>query len=750
MTKQIDLQTSTAIFNTLTSSLGDFAKQTVFEENLPIEAWNFDFAAGKGKLSGDLSIELFNSKDDTDSDAIIGVKPSKVDMTSLSPAIEFDGNACWMKYKVKTTLKGSAQHSINDLAIGTNANVTSYVSAYKRHDANKFLGQTIVSDLQVMPFVFDQSDLENLSDAEAMVFDTVGTLKAEATFSWGDIFAQRMSLFSKWLGEGEVINLKLDASLKAKIHVVIEGGFKVVFSKDAVTPSNLRVGIKRSSNRGVGVDVSAGITAQLQETLQFNSLVDETLEAIFKQPQAVVDAIANYVSLETLEDGDKQVVEALFVRFGLDDEVEQLQKLQAKVQEVKESVASELKKAASEKAELSFAYEYARLSASKSILEVVVKPAKFGEVHQLAISGRILDITALSQQSADIAIEHFFWQKSTTIEQSWGFNLGFAKWKASSKDFDKIQYIENRDTSGLVQLSTVAKRGYQDKVGGNKRNFYIEFDAVMPDYEALQAITVNSFDLSLNLAHTLEEGTVDASDIENIVDDLIIWDLASLEQISELKQELETNLIHASNIKFIKLLHVKPEGLRKLLPLMASLPTELLAKSLAVALPLNSGLKEVRSTGVRAFFYAPIFDAILQGSLKTTDEIADSTSRLLRKYGYSDAGKKEKDWRKKGSHSLIAHVCQTHPSIRIDVEHLIEGFALLNQAVALNGKKEVLVKAYRLFDDMGEHGFYVRFFGHLLLNIAKQDERVYNLIERSLKVEYTQDGVPKEFVLFRR
>ncbi|WP_462151104.1 hypothetical protein [Pseudoalteromonas xiamenensis] len=80
----------------------------------------------------------------------------------------------------------------------------------------------------------------------------------------------------------------------------------------------------------------------------------------------------------------------------------------------------------------------------------------------------------------------------------------------------------------------------------------------------------------------------------------------------------------------------------------------------------------------------------------------------------------------------------------------MEGFALLNQAVALNGKKEVLVKAYRLFDDMGEHGFYVRFFGHLLLNIAKQDERVYNLIERSLKVEYTQDGVPKEFVLFRR
>jgi hypothetical protein len=752
MAISIDFESLSDTLEALTTQLKDYTGNTALLNELNNKLNTdiaFDFAGAKGNISGKGSIELFNSKDDKDTSDILGKAATNPKPLELTPAIIYNGDSCWTKYAVEATFKGSGEYDLESLGIGIDANAGIILSTYKKHLPSTIVKTAVSKDVLSIPLIFDVNDILSLKPEEAVAITANAKLVAQAEFKWSDILAQNMSRLSKWLDQGELLNLKIDASVTASVDVTIEGGFKLVFSRDANVPDKIRMAMKKSTGLGIVGKLGATITAQLSNPDDFKKAYTASLDAIFEKPLNVIEQINQATDINQLPESLQTDVLDLLDRFGVND----LDQLKGKIMKVETELTDAIKNAAKTKAELSFAYEYERLKTHQSLCELIIDDARLTDVHKNAISARLLDITSLAN-GEDIVLKRFFYQDSTSVKSSWGFNLGFGKWSAMSRNYSELEFIETRNSVGDFKLATHGMKGYKDNWFGDKRDIYISFDAEMNNFVNGDDIpTVNDFVLGLSVVQIYETNSFSLREAQETIDGAAILGMVAADDIDSQVEQLKATLDDATNIKVINILKISSGVFPLILGVMAKGDTTLIAKSLAAALPRIDHLPQGRANPeIRKNLYTNLLEGFITGSYSNPDALSNAARNQLRENNYKILAKREGSWRNAGgmkSH-LLAGMIQNHPNMRNDIKNMSKGMKRLHDAYLNKLSFEELKPSYKLFDDLGEHSYYNRFFAHYLLSCAEAIDDVHEGIECIVKLEYKLNSTDKEIILSNR
>jgi hypothetical protein len=730
-------------YNTIVTPLNEVVKFEIFSEKLE-EDIPFSLEALKGSISGVASVFCFNAKDDSDSDNVIAPLPSAPSPSDVLPPIQFNSEYCWLKYGVNAALKGSAQYSNDELDIGIEAGASLSLLSYRAHTPTKGLGTAIVNDALSFPVIFNIDDVKALAPGEATVLETTGKLKARATFSYSDVISNNIALFSNLLSQGELLNIKLDASVSAKVEVVLDGGFKVIFSNNG---DLTKLAIKKSSKYSLGASITAGFDAQLADPEAFKNAYTAIATGVFGMVESKLDEIKALASFDNLSDQERQLVGELMERLGLSVE-DQIEDLKKKISDVESKIKKGIEIAANTTAKLSFEYEYDRLTEFQSIIEADLTLSGLESVHQSALFGRVKNIV---DDGTDIKITRFFYQKSTLVKHAWGFNLGFGSWSAMGKDTRSFKTIETRNRHGHVKLSTIGLRGYESDYMGEQREFSLGFDATMPEFKATTP-DVSDFELGFTLIDSTEQASLDGTEFDDLIDSLAVWGLTpsvEKENISEAKGTLKSALVEATDIKLTKVMKISHETFVNLLPALSNYDVHTLANCLAAALPIDNRDMPLReAVSFRKALYSPLFVDYLNKRIRDHNQMADAASSFLRRQGYPKLARQEKMWRNVVQKDRrIAGVVHNHRSIRTDLSNLCKGFLKLQKSYTQGGSISNLKDAFRLFDDLGEQGYYNRFLAHLLIHTA--NESLGNSVDLGISgvFEFKQDGKIKSMPL---
>lgn len=717
-------------------------KQTLVESSIE-KPFTFDVYESKLTVSGSASIELFNSKDDKDTENILGQPKADVGNLELNPVIIYSPNNCWLKYSTSAGIKGSASHSVEELGFGIDLEAGLDLHSYREHAQSDKLGNALKEDLTPPKFIVSKDDISNLKGNEAVAMETKGKLKIVMKLNWSDVLTQNMSLFSKLLSVGELLNINIEAEVFSSISVTIEDYFSLIFSGVRENDDALRISLIKSGNRGLDFSAGATFTASFSDPEKLKVMSSQMLDGIFEHPKEVVDKLKAATDISQLNEIEQKAAEEIMDRLGLDSVTTSIDELSTKIDELESEITKKLEKAIESKATLGAKYEYSRLTKEQALIQGVLPKSLMPGCHEAALKGRLFELTDIFEDESNGAkLERFFFQKSTTIKHAFGFNLGFGSWKAMSKGYSEIEFIENRDVQNRKQLSMLGIKGYKSTWGKDSRDFFVDFDAVMPNYSNSSVPKASEFEYALNLSHLREEARLDKDELFGVVENASIWGVVPQGELEETVNELWRDIEGSSEIKLVRSMTIKHELFLKLLPLMARFNSEKYAVALAAALsPVGRGREEVKevrnSPYLRKKLYTPICLAFLDGEIKDYNSLAAVTHNHLKSKGYRKLAKWELDWRNHAKrNSCIAGVFRLHPDLRTDFINFSKGMMTLNDAILTSKSHQKISKSFKMFDDLGEHSFYVRALGNYLMRLVKHIPGEEEGFECSLSIEY--------------
>ena len=654
-----------------TSLQDHMGKQTLVESSVE-KPLAFDLYGSKLLVFGSASIELFNSKDDRDTKHILGKPKIKVGNLELNPAIIYSQNSCWLKYSTSAGIKGSASHSIKEIGFGIDAEVGLDLHSYRKHSPTEKISNALKSDLNLSKFIVNKDDILHLKSNEAVAMETKGKLKVSMKINWSDVLSQNMSLFSKLLSVGELLNINIDAELFSSIDVVIEDYYSLIFS--GVNDNVLRVSVVKSMNRGLNFSAGATFTSSLSEQEQLEEVSKTILNGIFEYPKEVIENVKAAADISQLNEIEQKATKEIMSRLGLNSFSTSINELCDKIIELESEVIKRLAKAIKSKASIGAKYEYSRLTKENALVQGLIPKSLLPDCHEAVLKGKLFVLTSiLEDDSNDAKLERFFFQKSTTIKNAFGFNLGFGSWKALSKGYSEIRFIEHRDTQNRKQLSMLGVKGYKSSIGKDSRDFFVDFDAVMPNFSNSSVPTANEFEYALNISHFREEAKLDKGELFDVVENASVWGIIPQGELEETVDELWRDIKGARKVKVVRTMTIKHELFLNLLPLMTSFDSGKFAAALASALsPLGKAQKEVKevrnSLYLRDKLYSPICLAFLDSKINDYYGLALFAHNHLKSEGYRKIAKWELDWKSHAKmNSCIAGAFRLHPDLRNDL-----------------------------------------------------------------------------------
>lgn len=717
-------------------------KQTLIASSVE-KPFTFDVYESKLTVSGIASIELLNSKDDKDKANILGQPKQDIGDLELNPLITYSPDNCWLKYSTSAGIKGSASHSIEELGFGIDAEAGLNLYSYREHGPNDKLGDALKKDLMPPKFIVSEDDILSLKNNEAVAMETKGKLKVSMKLNWSDVLTQNISLFSKLLSVGDLLNIRIEAEVFSSIDVIIEDHFSLVFSGVEDNDDSLRIGLLKSAARGIDFSAEATFTTSFSDPDTLKVVTGKMMDGIFEYPKEVIDNLKAATDINELNEIEQKAAEEIIIRLGLDSVVSSIDELGTKIDELETEVTKKLEKAIELKATLGVKYEYSRLTKKQALIQGVLPKSLLSDCHEAALKGQLFVLTdILEDDSSGAKLERFFFQKSTTIKHAFGFNLGFGSWKVMSKDYSEIEFIENIDAQNRKQLSMLGVRGYKSTWGKDSRDFFVDFDAVMPNYSNSPVPTASEFEYALNVSHLREEARLDKGELFGVVENASVWGIVPQGELEETVNELWLDIDGASEIKLVRTMTIKHQLFLKLLPLMASFDSEKFAVSLAAALsPVGRGREEVKevrnSLYLRKKLYTPICLAFLDGKINGHNNLSAVAHKHLKSKGFRKLAKWELDWLNHAKmNSCIAGAFRLHPNLRDDLNNFSKGMMTLNDAIMTSKSYKEISKSFRMFDDLGEHSFYVRVLGNYLMGLVKHLSNEEDGFECSLSIEY--------------
>ena len=550
-------------------------------------AYDGDPTLGKITFSFDASaqglIRVCNSPDDEDADdGVLGATADEETDEGLSPALVFDPEHAWLKYRFGGLAKGSvaAEFAPAGVAVlpkveGQKGVVFAY---YRRHDPSEPAVAAVLADAVSLRVAFRAEDALALEEGDALLYRLYGELSAGLTLKWSDVFTAGLSNLSALLRSSEVIALKADAGAEVNFRVGVRDDFRLVFTKGGPvgdTAETVRVSLFKSKTRELGVGAKLGVSVEFADPdaveAQLTRIYESLAGPVFKDLERILDEADRAASLEAIPVELQLPARLLMTRLGLDPLLARPAELRAKWEEIKGKVPGIIEKVAKTKVELGFTYEYLRVSTDKTLLRADLDAETFRRLHPDLMVCRLEGLTEWLRDDAPAgALKRYLRQKSVKVSKAWGFNLGISPWGVKVGGTDRLETsrVVQENVRGEQRVAYDGMRSYEGVWMKDKVTFAADFKAEMRTFAAPPETC--HFDYGLSLKWEWEEESLTREEFSKILDHAHLWRVLAPNRAEQAADSLKDVFGQSATVRLE--LTLDHEALVGLLPILVNPP----------------------------------------------------------------------------------------------------------------------------------------------------------------------------------
>jgi len=731
----------------IVSNLGDPSLQrdllkSEVEKPLPLS-----FGGATFTLKGGATISLFNSKDDEDTDGILSAGVNDDDHLKLAPQIEFNPANVWLKYRVGTGIKGSAETSLDELGFSLGVDGAAAVCSYRIHKPGDQVGQTALNDLGETKWIFSTDDIQNLLVGEAVSLHVRGSLNCKVIFSWADVFSSHLGILGGLLAKDESLAIEIGASAKANVKVEVKDGFVLVFSR--VDADHLRFAVRKSDKRSLAADVQLSVGAKFANENIAGEVLEAAYEALAGTTIEQVDEILDHATLADLDRNGKEVAQRLLSRFGLDDELADLNDLKERWDKIKKGTQDRLKELAEIKAAIGFKYEYSRVKTSTAVLQTKLENRLLDQYHPGLLKGDVSGVLDAVRTGVNgFELEAYTNQETLTSKQSWGFSLGLGKWKAAGKDRKELTRVIRENIDRKKQVSHNGARGYEGQWGKNAVKWSVDFSAAMNGFSTGEQPSASEFEYGLHLTFERKEAHVRRVEIQEYVDHAVLWRAIPVGEFDDEVARLNDIVRKKKNVVFSNQVVFNHTAFTWLLAQLVIEPELRFGQALGAAMPWTKKYPQVRqSVSERRRRYGALWYDYLTDETITPTRLQKKAQLDFKKWGYTKLGELEGRGIEYARTTSIAGLADMNRRTREQWESFYQGATKLHQAILEGENHRQIRTSFTAMQRLWTQSHHVRALGRYLVEIARLGtDEVKAGVERILTVTYRDDD-NKEQVL---
>jgi hypothetical protein len=648
-----------AVLNQSLTQVGDAPLQA--DVTKPLQ-----FGAIKFTPSAQLSLRVLNRAEDRDEDAVFGANAH----------IAFDLQSAWVKYKLAVKTQGKLAFGAAEMSASDDLEL----SDYRIHDATEGAFSAFSADLASPRTLLDLNHVRSLKTGEALVIELGGAMSASISFSWSDAIASKLGELLHGLVPIAPIALKLRSGLETTASVQVKDHFSLVISR--TREGHFRIAVKkaRSRDHSYGIDVSAG--AEISAV----PAIDEALAAVF-------DALNAEGTIE-----------------------------EAAAAELKKELRTRLVSLARWKAQVGFAYEYARTDENTAIADfILLDETRLADDYALALSGDFAKLgDALRRDTTSRTVVRYLNETTLTRKSSTGFSLGLGKWVAlEAKDSSVFKLTTRTSLDGFHLLTARATRRYDEKLlAQNDFEWVVDLKAQMTEFAA--SPTSRDFDYGLHCAVTLERTVLGDGDVQRMLDFARMWDVCTPdpEQFADAVGKQGTVRVQWM---------FEHEALQATLAAMSD-DLDAWGAPLAAAMPYASMFSERRTFEARRETYTDAWRAWLAEShvapLSMLRPRIKSGLILLEERALPG--------------SFGWNSGEGHSQLRTRLQAFLRGARALHQAMTTDAAPETIGDAYSALQEFWSQRLYIAACGRYLLDRASDAGVQANV---TLQVEYADGSI---------
>jgi hypothetical protein len=548
--------------------------------------------------------------------------------TGDSSQIPFSMHSAWLKYTLSAKAEAKARIFAGSAEV--------VLSDYRRHSATESAWIAVTRDLEAPRTLLDLDHVRALRAGEALSMDVGGTLAANVTFPWSDVLGAKLLDIV-----GEVpVAVRLKTGLEVSASVRVSDHFSVVVSRTAEGRFRFAVRKAASQHHALGIDVA----------LNFDIGARDIAEELLAQLPKVVR------------------------------------------EKIETDIVSKLEKAASWKAAVGFACEYARVDERTAIADfILLDDKKLAEDHARIVSGDMAAITkALRHEPQSRELVRYLNESTVTRRSSHGFSLGLGKWALSAKESSAFRISRRTSLDGFQLLTARGTRKYEEKnIPQNDFEWIVDLKAQMNEF-ALAPTTLD-FDYGLHLLASFERRAISQGDLLRMADFASPWgvkppDLDTFNDALGRKGSLRVQLL------------LERDDLTELLA--GEIDIASFAGPLAMAMPYSSLFPERRTFEARLDTYGAAWEAWLRDAVTPPLPVRSGLAVV----------------EKEGRVGSFAWTSGTgHPHLRENLAAFARGARLLQMLMTTAHPPETIGEAYDALSALFSQRLYVAALGRWLV-----------------------------------
>lgn len=688
---------------------------------------NFKFLVG---ATGEIRVELYNSLDDEDDLGVIG---------KIIPIKDTHG---FIKYIAdgQAKLMGSSEGKKHNFSLIQQKGAT--YSLYKIHPLTEKIHKAIEKDLSKFISVLDLSDSDvTLGVEEAAALHVDGQLEAKVSLSYSDVFLSSLNGLSKLLHKNELIKIQFKPDITLDFNIDISDTFTVVFHRNS--EEQYTVLIKKSDIRQFGGSVKAGIQVSFVNPDQVNKVFNDLLEKLLETSEEKINEIISKSKFTDLSKSQKDLLEILLDKFGLEHVTDKIDALKGKYSELKEKLEDTITNVAKANVELGFRYEYQQISTKNILFQGKFNRAAFKKYHFNMLSGNLKEIVDSHKNNNpdDIEVEHFLQESQKKRRKAWGFSMGFA----STSTKEEIEDVVRKNTKGEKQVTFSGNRKYENSFFGNKTSWEVDFNVEMPVFSSNETPLASEFDYSLYLAIEWKDKKLNKKeDLLEFLDQGVLWSAIPQGEIINLADEFYPKM-KRDTLTVTSQLKLSPYAFKQLLNRMIILNerNDIIGRALGAAMPYDQDHDIKRNIELRSKYYGQVWRHYLENPIHGNDDYYVSFTYKTLKAVSPELAKRER----RGNKETREETTRLNNNTDNEFNKFKKGIQRLHTGIHQPSPySEVIKQSYQEIRAFWSLPFYTRALGYYLLYIASDRPDILDEMERIFTISYQGEGGKEEII----
>ncbi|MGB3465637.1 MAG: hypothetical protein WBA74_10215 [Cyclobacteriaceae bacterium] len=703
--------------------------------SFPIKTSAATFSIG---ASSQLRVALFNDIDDPDEANIIN---------SDDPLIAPDySTSAALKYYLTVKAKANGAGTLKDIGFDLDAEGLIETGLYTTHPNDEKIRDAVLKDLSSFPVIFRFEDISNLEAGKTLYLRSAGRLSAKMAVSWSDIFSKSIGKLAELIPEELSVDISIGASASATFDISVTDDFLYAVQKQ--DNGKLLVKIYKSDTTETSGKVSASVGASFADPDQLyqdlNKLADKFAESVTGKSTELVNELIEKSKANQLTAEESAYLQEITNRLGIEGE-NLTGQLTDRLDKLREQAKSIISTVATASVNLSFSYEYKRISTSQELLQAVFEEEVLSAYHDEFLRFKLKNFLGKTMEAggsiAGVEVQQYLHEKQITTNKSWGFGFSVAGKGFSGRDFENIDRVVRKNILEKQQVVIDITRGYESKWFGTNVSWLGNLNAEMDGFSVLDHPTMREFDYSLylNMNYVWRP---DEKKLREFLDLGVLWQAVAQDETDRLVLKYGDQ-IYGSNATCEARLAIPDSVMRPLIHQIArnglnDQISQLLAESFASAMSYWDRFEERQIVQRRQEIYTSLWKYYLDNPKRSPSHYANvATATLVKTIGNNSLSKGETNFYQTGGSEYYASLISSHKRLFSDTKHFIKGFTMLSNALSKNALYDgEFVTAYKSISQFFDQSYYVRAAGAFLTKLINANPLWKDQYERVLTITY--------------